>query len=86
MCEMKDSAEKQWGAVRGILKVAKRVLPENEHEQAIANVEKHISNASDSIPPHLEKELGRVMRQMYATTSCEDDEPTLIFENLAEAG
>ena len=75
-----DAARKQWGALRGLLKHrAKTASPEKTLEE-IAEVERHMKSAADTIPPHLEGRLSALMRQMRATTTLydEDDEPTLI--------
>lgn len=78
-----EVATRQWGAIRSLLKHIKGeqepCMSEEEVEETKRLIEKHVQSAADTIPPHLEAQMGRVIRQMRSTTLYEeDDEPTLV--------
>lgn len=82
---LEDASIKIWGTIRSLLKAGQDTLPPEEHQAICEEVDRYVKSASDSIPPHLEHKLGRVVRQMKATTLYDDEEPTLVGMELEKA-
>lgn len=80
---LENASIQLWGAIRSLLRAGQDSLSPEDHEAMCEEVDRHVCAASDSIPPHLEERMSRVVRQMRATTSYDDDGPTLVGEELA---